>query len=105
MKKIVVSIVLLAVIVAFGTVSYNYLIIRKGTRVFFMEKSPGTFDRVYLDVSEWSFMDYGLHPKISAFLAAEGVRETGNSWKNGFRKKVDSAKKELNELKEKVTGN
>ena len=105
MKRIVYSIVLLVLIVAFGVVSYNYLIIRKGSRVYFMGKKPGTFDRVYLDVSEWNFMDYGMHPKISAFLASKGIHQKKSDWKKEIQKKIDAAKDEMKTLKEKVSDN
>ncbi|NOY24004.1 MAG: hypothetical protein GXO70_10910 [Acidobacteria bacterium] len=105
MKKIVISIVLLAVIVAFGGVSYEYLIIRKGNQVYFMGKDTGTFDRVYLDVSGWSFVDYGMHPKISTFMASKGVLKKGNNWKKKLQKKIDVAKEEIKSFKEKASEN
>ncbi len=105
MKRIVASITLLVIIVAFAGVSYKYLTIRKGSHVYFMKKSPGTFDRVYLDVSQWSFIDYGIHPKISAFLATKGVRRNENEWKKELQKKIDSAKDKVKSLKEKASEN
>ena len=105
MKRIAASIILLVIIVAFAGVSYKYLTIRKGSHVYFMKKSPGTFDRVYLDVSRWSFIDYGIHPKISAFLASKGIQKNGNDWKKELEKKIDSAKDEVKSLKEKASEN
>ena len=105
MKRIVTLIVLVVVISACGVVSYKYLTIRKGDHVYFMKKTPGTFDRVYLDVSRWSFVDYGMNPKISAFLTSKGVQKKGNDWKKKLQKKVDAVKEEVKSLKEKASEN
>ncbi len=105
MKRIVTLIVLLFLIGGVGFISYSYLTIRNGSRLYFMKKNTGTFDRVYLDVSSWSVVDYGMHPKISAFLASRGIHRKGDNWKKKLKIKMDSAKKELDSLKEKAGDN
>lgn len=102
MRRIVFLVVLLVVIATVGGVSYKYLTICKGSHVYFMKKSTGTFDRVYVDVSRWSFVDYGAHPKISAFLTSKGIRRDKDDWKKKLQKKIDSAKEEMKSLKKKV---
>ncbi|NOZ12611.1 MAG: hypothetical protein GXO69_03070 [Acidobacteria bacterium] len=105
MKRIITLIVLLILIGGTGFVSYRYLTIRNGSRLYFMKKDTGTFDRVYLDVSGWNIVDYGMHPKISTFLAAKGIRKNEDNWKESIKKKMDAAKKELESLKEKAGKN
>jgi len=108
MKRIVIFVLLLALAVGLGVVSYNYLTIRDGGRVYFMEKRTGTFDRVYLDVTDWSPADYLRHPKVSAFLAAKGIRKTGKRWKQaleaGMEKAGDAVEKGVDTVKEKLDG-
>jgi len=103
MRRIVFLVVLLVIIATFGGVSYRFLTIRKGSHVYFMKKSTGTFDRVYVDVSQWSFVDYGAHPRISAFLASKGIHKNKDEWKKKLQNKINSAKEEIKSFKEKVS--
>lgn len=103
MRRIITLVVLIVIIISFSFVSYRYLIIRNGMSVYFMEKSPHTFEQVYMDVTKWTFRDYALHPKISTFLAAKGVQRTGRNLEKKLKKGMESAKDEVKSLKEKLS--
>jgi len=79
MKRLIALILVIFVVAAGLFVSYKYLTIRKGMDFYFMKKDPGTFEQVYVDVSHWGPKDYILNPKISAFLATQGVKNAGKN--------------------------
>jgi len=67
MKKAIL-IIIIAFLGIMTFVSYKYITIKNGFHFYLMEKSTGTFDEVFYDVTNWSAVDYAKHPKISAFI-------------------------------------
>ncbi len=117
MKRLIVLAIVVVLCAGFGFLSYRYLVIRDGARFHFMEKSPGTFDRVYVDVTDWTPRDYLMHPGIAAFLAGEkirkkgavakdkvsdGIEKTKDAIKEGLDKTEDAVKDGVDQLKEKL---
>ncbi len=100
MKKIL-NIVLLLIVFGFLFVSYKFTIIRKGMSFYFMEKNPPTFQEVYVDVTDWTFKDYALHPKISAFLVAQGIKKNSIEIKTKVMETIEKQKKEMEKMIEK----
>ncbi len=94
MKKVF-SFLLILLVAAFLYTSYKYTVIRKGTDFYFMEKNPPAFEEIYVDVTKWTFKDYALHPKISAFLAAKGVERTYKKMKIKVLDAIEKHKKEM----------
>jgi len=76
MIKKAIALVILVVFTILLMVSYKYLTIQKGFNIYFMEKSHGTFDEVYYNVTDWKFTDYAKHPKISTFLLKKKMIDT-----------------------------
>lgn len=119
MKRLIALILVIFVVAAGFFVSYKYLTIRKGGDFYFMKKDPGTFEQVYVDVSHWGPKDYVLNPKISAFLATQGVKKTGEKisdeveegWEkikdtvsDGAEKTKDAVEDGVEKVKEKLDG-
>ena len=100
MKKIL-NIVLLLIVFGFLFISYKYTVIRKGMSFYFMEKNPPTFQEVYVDVTDWTFKDYALHPKISAFLVAQGIKKNSIEIKTKVMETIEKQKKEMEKMIEK----
>lgn len=100
MKKIL-NIVLLLIVFGFLFISYKYTVIRKGMSFYFMEKNPPTFQEVYIDVTDWTFKDYALHPKISAFLVAQGIKKNSIEIKTKVMETIEKQKKEMEKMIEK----
>ncbi len=106
MKKFIALIIVVFVIAGGLFLSYSYLTIRKGSDFYFMKKDPGTFEEVYVDVSHWGPKDYVLNPKISAFLAMQGVKNTGKKFSDkveeGWEKTKDAVSEGAEKTKEAV---
>ncbi len=97
MKKIL-SIVLLLIVCGLLFVSYKYTVIRKGTSLYFMPKNPPTFEEVYVDITDWTFKDYALHPKISAFLVAQGIKKNSIEIKTKVIDTIEKHKEEMEKM-------
>ncbi len=100
MKKIL-SFLLIILTVVFIFTAYKYTIIRRGISFYFMEKNPPTFEEIYIDVTDWTFKDYAMHPKISAFLIAAGAKKKYIEIKTDVMKKIEKNKKEMEKMIEK----
>ena len=94
MKKIF-TLVLILIVAGFLYTSYKYTVIRKGMDFYFMEKTPPTFEEIYVDVTNWTFKDYALHPKISAFLVTKGVQRNYKKIKIKVLDTIEKQKKEM----------
>jgi len=97
MKKIL-NIILILIVLTLVFIAYKYTVIRKGMSFYFMEKHPPTFEEVYIDVTDWTIKDYALHPKISAFLVAEGVKKTTIDIKSKVMESIEKHKKEMEKM-------
>lgn len=97
MKKIF-NIILLLIVFGFLFLSYKYTVIRKGMSFYFMEKNPPTFEEVYVDVTDWTFKDYALHPKIAAFLVAQGIKKNSIEIKTKVIDTIEKQKKEMEKM-------
>ena len=97
MKKLVGLLIVVALCVCVGFISYRYLVIRDGGKVHFMEKNPGTFDRVYVDVTDWTPKDFMMNPGIAAFIAGKAITGTGDDVKEAVRDGVEKAKDAVEE--------
>lgn len=97
MKKII-NFILLLIVFAFLFTAYKYTVIRKGMSFYFMEKNPPTFEEVYVDVTDWTFKDYALHPKISAFLITQGVKKDTIEIKTKIMDSIEKHKKEMEKM-------
>lgn len=97
MKRLIVLAIVVVLCAGIGFFSYRYLVIRDDGRFHFMEKDPGTFDRVYVDVTDWTPRDYLMHPGIAAFLAGEKIRNTGKDAKEAVADGMDKAKDAVKE--------
>ncbi len=100
MKKVFTLILILLFAVLIYT-AYTYTTIRKGNKFYFMKKNRPTFDEVYVDVTDWTFKDYAIHPEISAFLIASGVRGKYIKIKPDIMKEIEKKKKEMEKMIEK----
>ncbi len=106
MKKFIALIIVIFVIAGGFFLSYRYLTIRDGSDFYFMKKDPGTLDQVYVDISHWGPKDYVLNPKISAFLATQGVKKAGSKLSDkveeGWEKTKDAVSEGAEKTKEAV---
>ena len=102
MKKLIGLLVVLLLVGGVGFVSYRYLVIRDGGNIYLMEKDPGTFDRVYVDVTDWTPKDFMMHPGIAAFIAGRKLQKTGNDLKDAVEDGLDKTKEAVKEGVEKT---
>ena len=97
MKRLIVLAIVVVLCAGFGFFSYRYLVIRDGGQFHFMEKNPGTFDRVFVDVTDWTPRDYLMEPGIAAFLAGEKIRKAGEGASDTVSDGMDQAKDAVKE--------
>ncbi|MCK7474228.1 MAG: hypothetical protein MZV49_13295 [Rhodopseudomonas palustris] len=79
---------LLSAILSMGVASYKYPLIRDGSRLYVMEKDPGTFDRIFVDVSGWDARDFARHPVIGAHVMKKrwkSARQAEKGLRQGLR--------------------
>jgi len=74
-KKLFTWIIVLAIIGAIFYLPGTYTVVRKSARIIVLKKSEFSLSQVYVDVTDWTPVQYLQHPALTKALIEQGFKD------------------------------